>query len=172
LQVSITTLLSCIYISYSKTMKLLLKNKRAYFDYDIQQFWEAWIVLLWHEVKSIKSKFVSINEALVRVIDGRVVITNMNVALYPKTTPAIAWDYTTTRYRYLLLHKEQIAKLVASTTKTWLHLLLLQLYIDEKWRVKATIGLWKIRRKVEKKQILKEKDTDRQAKKEIRHLWM
>ncbi|NCQ82628.1 hypothetical protein GW750_07780 [bacterium] len=41
-------------------------------------------------MKSIKSKFVSINEALVRVIDGRVVITNMNVALYPKTTPAIA----------------------------------------------------------------------------------
>lgn len=147
-------------------MKILFKNKRAYFDYEISSTWDAGIVLCWHEVKSLKLRHASINESIIRLIDHELWIVNMQISLYPKATNI--QNHEPKRPRKLLLHKKEIAKIVAKTTKTWLSILLLSIYLDKNSRLKAKIWTWKLRRRVEKKQILKERDVDRQAQRDIK----
>lgn len=94
----------------------------------------------------------------------------MQISLYEKTSPVIAKHYDPKRPRELLLHKKEITKIVAQTTKTGLTILLLDIHIAKNHRIKATIGIAKIRRKVDKKQLLKEKDTKRQMDKDIKNM--
>lgn len=151
-------------------MYTLYTNKRAYFDYEITQTREAGIVLLWHEVKSLKQRHASLAEAIVKVTGKSLTIVGMQISLYEKTSPVIAGWYTPKRPRQLLVHKKELAKIAAQTTKTGLTMVLLDVYVTKNHRIKVKIGLGKLRRKVEKKQILKEKDVDRQAKRDIKAL--
>lgn len=153
-------------------MYTIWTNKKAYHAYEILQTWEAGIILSWHEVKSIKGRDGWINEAIVRCTDQKLQIINMQVSLYKKTSPIIATHYNPKRPRELLVHKKEIAKIVAQTTKTGLAIVLLEIYVTKNHRIKAKIGTGKLRRKVEKKQILKEKDTQRQMEKDIKHMWL
>lgn len=68
------------------------------------------------------------------------------------------------------MHQKELAKIVAQTTKTGLTPLLLDIHLDRHHRIKATIGIGKQKRKVEKKQLLKEKDAQRQAQQDIKRL--
>ena len=65
-------------------MKILAKNKRAQFDYDIEQTWDAGIVLQWHEVKACKLDHCTITEAIIRIDEKTksLKIINMNIPLY------------------------------------------------------------------------------------------
>ncbi len=147
-------------------MKLLFKNKRAYFDYDIAHTRTAGMVLFWYEVKSIKLRYASINESIIKLSDRELWVVNMQVSQYPKATNIT--NYNPKRQRKLLLNKREITKIVAKTNKTWFIILLLEIFIDKNSRIKAKIWVWKIRKKVEKKQILKERDVDRQAQRDIK----
>ena len=152
-------------------MKILSKNKYAYLNYDIQEVYEAWIVLNWFEVKAIKTWNINIKESFVKIYsDWKIYITNMNVPLYKKTSYKIVPWYDSKRKRQLLLHKKQIQKLAERTNKTWLVLIPLKIYENRKSLIKIEIWLWKLRKKVEKKQILKERDIKRQAERDIKKL--
>lgn len=148
----------------------LFKNKIAYLDYEITQTRDVGVVLIWHEVKSCKQRHGSINEAIVRLQGKQLMMINMQISLYEKTAPLFAPGYDPKRPKQLLLNKKELTKIAALTSKTWLAIILLEMYIANNRRIKAKIGIGKLRRKVEKKQILKEKDVDRQAKKEIKAL--
>ena len=152
-------------------MKTLAKNKRATFDYDIEQTRDAGIVLQWHEVKACKMDHCTITEAIIRVDDTikSLKIMNMDIPLYSKTQQSLVVWYIPKQPRILLLNKKEITRIVAST-KQWSGMVIipLELFEANNHRLKIKIGLAKLRRKVEKKQILKEKDTDRQMRREIR----
>lgn len=151
-------------------MLVLFKNNAAYFDYEITHKRDAGIVLLWHEVKSCKLRHGSINEAIVRFVWKQLMLINMQISLYEKTSSALASWYNPKRPRILLLKKNELAKIAAMTKKTWLSIVLLEIYVDKNHRIKAKIGIGKLRKKIEKKQILKERDIDKEAKKEMKEL--
>jgi len=151
-------------------MRIITKNKYANLNYDIVDKFDAWIVLAWHEVKSAKTWNVNIKDAIVKIIDNEVFITNMDIPLYSKTNINIVPWYQSKSMRKLLLKRKEIIKLAERTTKTWLTIVPLKLYEDIKKKLKVEIWLWKLRKKIEKKQIIKERDIQRESQKEIKNL--
>lgn len=151
-------------------MKLITKNKAAYSDYEILDTYTVGVVLLWHEVKSIKWSHVNIKDAIVLFVGGTLVINNMDIPLYENTSPKIAGNYQAKWRRVLLANKAERAKIAAKTTKSWLAIVPLEVFIALNWRIKLKIGIGKLLRKVEKKQILKEKDIKREMDREMKNI--
>ena len=151
-------------------MKTLARNKRAYFDYDIEQTRDAGIILTWHEVKACKMDHCTITEWIIRYDEKirSLLLINMDIPLYSKTQQSLVPWYIPKHPRVLLLNQKEITRLVTSTKKTGLTIIPLELFEASNRRIKIKIGLAKIRKKVEKKQILKEKDIDQQMRKEAR----
>jgi len=153
-------------------MRVITKNKHVYSDYDIQQEYNAGIVLGWHEVKSIKTGHINIKDAIVKLDHDtkELYITNMDIPLYAKSNPESFPWYEPKGRRKLLVSRKELAKIFAATTKTWLTIVPLEVF-ENRWRlIKVKIGIGKLRRKVEKKQVIKERDSARLAEKEIKHL--
>lgn len=151
-------------------MNILAKNKRAYFDYDIEQTYEAGLVLQWHEVKACKMDHCTITEGIIRYDEKKrsFMLINMDIPLYSKTQQSLVSGYIPKHPRQLLLNQREITRLVASTKKTGLTLVPLELFEASNRRIKIKIGLAKLRKKVEKKQLLKERDIDSQMRREVR----
>lgn len=151
-------------------MKIITKNKFAYSDYEIMETLDAGIILKWYEVKSVKSSKVNIKDAIVKVLWQEIYITNMDIPLYEKTSTVIAQNYDQKGNRKLLLKRKEIARLWERTQKTWLTVVPLEVFLTRTGLVKIKIWLWKLRKKIEKKQILKEKQVDREAQKELKNI--
>ncbi len=150
-------------------MKLITKNKAAYMEYEIMDTYDTGIVLLWHEVKSIKGGHINISDAIVGFDGTTMVVKNMDIPFYEKANLRTVWgNYNAKWPRGLLLTKLERTKIVAKTTKTWLAIVPLQVYIAKNGRIKVTIGVGKLRKKVEKKQVIKERDIKRDMDREIK----
>ena len=149
-------------------MKIISKNKIAYRDYSFEKNYELGIVLLWHEVKSIKMWQVNIRDAIVRIQNRELWVKNMDIPLYKKTSPILAPGYQAKRDRKLLVKKRELAKISALTDKSGNTIIPLKIYLNNKWFIKLEVGIGKLMRKIEKKQILKEKDIKREMDREIR----
>ncbi len=143
-------------------MKIITKNKRAYFDYDIKETLDAGIVLKWYEVKSIKQGKVNIKDAIVKFRNWEAWITNMDIPLYEKTNPKLVPNYDPKWVRKLLLTKSQINRRAERTHKTWLVVKPLEVFVDKNWRIKIKLWLWKLKRKIDKKDEIKKRDLQRQ----------
>ena len=151
-------------------MQIITKNKRAYFDYEIDKEYEAWIILKWHEAKSIKTSHVNIQDAVILIENREVRIYNMDIPLYEKTSPVLVPHYRPKGKRKLLLNKSEITKIAASLDKPWMVALALQIFVNKGWFIKLKIGIWRRHKKVEKKQIIKERDIKKQMEKDIRSI--
>lgn len=152
-------------------MKILSKNKFVYSDYEIKETLEAGVVLAWHEVKSAKTWHINITDAFVKIDnDKQAYIINMDIPLYSKTSPDLAPNYEQKQRRKLLLKKREIQRLWERTHKTWLVLVPINIYINKSWIIKITLWLGKLKKKIEKKQAIKDRDIARQADKEIKRL--
>lgn len=149
-------------------MKLISKNKRAYFDYEIDKTYEAGIVLKGHEVKSVKTSHINIQDAVVHIAQGECWLYNMDIPLYEKTSPILVPNYQPKGKRKLLLTKREIAKIAAALDKPGMVLLALEVGVSKGGFIKIKLGLGKLYKKVEKKQILKEKDLKKQMDREMR----
>jgi SsrA-binding protein len=150
-------------------MKIISKNKRAYHDYSFEKDYEVGIILVWHEVKAIKMWQINIKDAIIRIQNRELWIKNMDVPLYKKTSPLLVPWYDTRRNRKLLINKKELAKISAMVDKPGNVIVPLEIYLNNKGFIKLKIWVWKLMRKVEKKQVLKEKDIKRQMDKEIRN---
>lgn len=151
-------------------MKLITKNRAAYSEYDIIDTYDAGIVLLWHEVKSIKGSHCNIKDAIITFHGKTLMVNNMDVPLYERTSPKLVPWYQPKAPRKLLLNSSEITKIAAKTTKTWLVIVPLEVYISLQWRIKLKIGLGKLLKKVEKKQNIKDRDIKRDMEREIKRI--
>ena len=151
-------------------MKIIAKNKRAYHEYGIEDTYSAGIILQWHEVKSIKTQSVNITDASASIMDGALWLYGMDVPFYKKSSPVIIPHYDPKRKRKLLINQKELAKISAATDRKGMTLVPLEVFVTIHWLIKIKLWLGKLLRKVEKKQILKEKDVERQMKKEIKKL--
>lgn len=142
--------------------KLIAKNKKAYFDYEIVKSFEAWIDLRGYEVKSIRHWHVNLKGSYVSSINNELYIKWMHITPW-KALPnreAIEPD----RERKIFLHKKDILYLTQKIKEAGNTIIVCELYFKGQL-IKAKIALAKGRKKYEKKQVLKERTLDREAKK-------
>ncbi len=140
---------------------VLLKNKKAYFNYEILDTWEVGIVLTGPEIKSIRNKDVSIEESFILIRKGQVEILNMNIKNY-EFANHIKQDPS--RNRVLLMHKSEIKKIIKRVQLENLTLIPLKLYLKDNL-AKLQIALGKGKREIDKRETIKKRDIERRLSK-------
>lgn len=151
-------------------MKVITKNRSAFHDYQIEKNYDAGIVLKWCEVKSIKTSHVNIKDSIVRLENKELWIIGMDIPLYEKTSHDLIPWYQAKGRRKILVNKKELAKISSALDVSWTVLLPLEIFLTQRGRIKIKLGLARLMRKVEKKQILKEKDVKRQMDREIKSM--
>lgn len=142
-------------------MPNIAENKRASFDYDITEKYEAGIELTGQEVKSAKSGRFNLASSYAVPKNGQLLLVNSSIPPYqPKNAPA---DYQPNRSRKLLLHKAEIKTLYGKLQQKSFSLVPLRAYI-KKGFVKLELGLGKSRKKSDKREVIKKRDVRREMK--------
>lgn len=143
--------------------KLIANNKKAYYDYFIEDKIEAGICLQGTEVKSLRLGKCSIKESYIKITNGEVFIIGMHIDTYENGN---IYNHEETRTRKLLLKKSEILKLQQQVDKNGYTLVPLRIYFSNQY-AKVEIGLAKGKKKYDKRQSLKEKDMKRQIERRI-----
>lgn len=145
---------------------MIAKNKKAYYDYEILETYEAGIVLAGHEVRSIKLGHISLRGSFVVIKNSEAHLLNAQISPYqPKNIPK---DYDPARSRKLLLHKYEIASLIGKSKTKSLTLLPLSVY-TKKNKIKIAIGVARGKKKYEKREMIKKRDAEREIRGEIKN---
>lgn len=139
-------------------MSILAVNKRAGFDYEILEIFEAGLVLAGHEVKSIKTGHVSLKESFVTIHDQELYLINAHIPPY-KHAGLIA-DYDPTRPRKLLLKKPEIKNLIGKARTKGLTLVPLKMYTKRRF-IKLQFGLGKGKKEYDKRDKIRKKEEER-----------
>lgn len=148
----------------NKSSKLIANNKKAYFDYFIEDKYEAGLVLCGTEVKSMRLGKCSIKEAYVQIINGEVFIIGMNITPYEKGN---IFNKDPLRPKKLLLHKNEINKLAAGIAQQGYAIVPLQVYLKN-GKMKIEIGLAKGKKNYDKRDSIAKKDQLREAQKDFK----
>ena len=146
-------------------MQILANNKKAYFDYFIEDEYEAGIELKGTEVKSIKLTKVSIKESFVRIIKNEMFIMGMFVSNYSFGNIN---NVNETRVRKLLLHKKEISKIHEKTKIKGYTIIPLSVY-NKGGIIKVKIALARGKKNYDKRESIKERDIKRDINKMTLH---
>jgi len=141
----------------SDGVKILIKNKKAYHEYFIEETCEAGIALVGSEVKSIRAGKANIREAFVRILNGQASIHGMHISPYEKGS---VYNEDPMRIRKLLLHKREIVKLHSIVTQKGLTLVPVAVYLKN-GLVKIEIGVARGKKLYDKRQSIAERDAQR-----------
>lgn len=147
-----------------ESIKLVANNKKAYFDYFIEDKFEAGVALHGTEVKSIRMGKCSIKESYIKIEDGEVFIYGMHISPYEKGN---IFNKDPMRIKKLLMHKYEINKLNGKLQQKGLTLVPLQVYLKGSL-VKVEIGLARGKKLYDKRQDIAKKDMKREAEKEFK----
>ena len=140
-----------------------IKNKKAYFDYFIEDTYEAGIVLTGTEIKSIRKGSSNLKDTYARVKNNDIFLINMFIAPYENGN---LFNHEERRERKLLLHKKEIYKIRDKVQKEGYSLVPLKLYLKN-GKAKILLGVAKGKKTYDKRQALKEKDIKRDLQKTI-----
>ena len=139
-------------------------NHKARRDYDILETYETGIELVGTEVKSIRQHRVSIDDSFARIDEGQLVLYNMHVTPYLQGG---RFNLEPARVRRLLMHRREINRLAGLLTQKRLTLVPLKLY-QKHGLVKVELGVGRGRRVFEKRDRIKERETDREIQRTLR----
>lgn len=148
----------------SNSVKLIAQNKKAYHDFFIEEVFEAGIVLVGTEVKSMRAGKCSLKESFIRIEHNEAFIYNMHISPYEKGN---IFNKDPLRTKKLLLHKKEINKLFGAVTKEGYTIVPLRVYLKNSL-VKVDIGLAKGKKIYDKRQDIAKKDQHREAEKEFK----
>ena len=143
----------------ARTGRVVAENRKARYNYTIEDTLEAGLVLTGSEVKSLRAGRANIAESYARTEDGEVYLVNAHIAEYKQAGP---FGHDPRRPRKLLLHKRQIARLSASVQRDGATLVPLKLYFNDRGIAKLLLGLAVGKRKYDKRQTEKRRDWERQ----------
>jgi SsrA-binding protein len=148
-------------------MKILAENKKAFFDFEIIEKFEAGIVLLGQEVKSLKTRGVNLSGTYVVIKGGEAFWVGAVISPYqPKN---IGGSFNPQRDRKLLLKKSELKYLIGKTKERGLTLVPLKVY-DKKGLIKLEFGVGKRKKKKSKKEKIKEREIQREMEREIKEM--
>ncbi len=142
----------------------IIRNKKARFDYEIIEVFEAGMVLRGTEVKSLRQKKVSIQESYALVKSGEVFVTGLTISHYDMGN---RFNHETDRDRKLLLHRHEIKRLIGKLKEKGYTLVPLSLYFKE-GRVKMELGLAKGKAVYDKRKTIQKRDMDRELRRDIK----
>jgi SsrA-binding protein len=140
--------------------RVVSKNRRAFFDYEIGDTYEAGLVLIGSEVRSLRENSADLSDAWVD-IDGRgeAWVKGMRIP----TLKHAAFGHEERRPRKLLLHREQIDRIRGLTQRDGMTLIVTKCYFKEN-RAKIEVAAGKGKKKHDKRQALRERDADKEAR--------
>ena len=141
------------------------ENRKAYFNYEILEKYEAGIELLGTEVKSVRGGQMSLEGAFVIIRGGEAFLINANIPPYQAKNASR--DYDALRNRKLLLTKKEITELAGSEKNKSLTIVPISVY-NKGRKIKVEIALVKGKKKFDKRETLKKRDTDREIRREIK----
>jgi len=148
-------------------MKILALNKRARYDYEILETFEAGLALYGFEVKSVKNGHLSLQGAYVVIKGEEAYLLNATISPYQsKNTPS---DYEPTRSRKLLLHKKEIKYLIGKSQEKGLTLVPIQVY-TKKDKIKLEFGVGRGKRKTDKRELIKKREARREIERKIKEI--
>lgn len=147
-----------------ENIKLIANNKKARFDYFIEDTYEAGISLVGTEVKSLRMGKCSVKESFIRIENGEVYIYGMHISPYEKGN---IFNKDPLRVRKLLLHKYEINKMAGKIAQQGYTIVPLQVYFRGSL-VKVEIGLAKGKKLYDKRQDIAKKDARREAEKDFK----
>ncbi|HEX7088036.1 MAG TPA: SsrA-binding protein SmpB [Vicinamibacterales bacterium] len=144
--------------------RIVAENRKALHDYHILESFEAGIALQGTEVKSIREGRVNLRDSFARVEDGEVWVYNIHISPYSHRGYA---DHEPTRRRKLLLHRQEIRKLIGRTVERGMTLVPLRLYFRNN-RAKIALGLAKGKQAHDKREAIRRRDVDRETRAAIK----
>ncbi len=146
-------------------MNILAENKKAYYNYEILEKFEAGVSLIGQEVKSLKTRGVSLAGSYVVIKDNEAFWIGVRIPPYqPKNAPS---DYNSERARKLLLKKSEIKYLIGKTQQKGLTLMPLKVY-TKKGKIKIEFGIAKGLKKIDKREVIRKKETEREIRRELK----
>ncbi len=146
--------------------KTVARNKKAFHDYEILERYEAGIELKGSEVKALRAGRVNLKDSFVRIIRNEAFLMNAHISYTDTTNPHFKPDER--RPRKLLLHRKEIDKLMGKTSKEGLTIVPLSIYFNRKNFAKVEIALAKGKKLHDKRETLKRKEADREARRAMR----
>ncbi|MBN1621040.1 MAG: SsrA-binding protein SmpB [Endomicrobiales bacterium] len=147
--------------------KIVTTNRKAFHNYNILETYEAGIVLEGYEVKSLRSSRASIVDGLVRFNQGEAYLENLHIPPYTQQSTHII-DYNPKRPRKLLLRKSEIKRLYGRVRERGLTLIPLEIYFNKRNMAKVSIGLAKGKRVIDKREVLRRRDIDREMQRDLK----
>ena len=147
-----------------KAQSYIAENRKAAHDYHLLETFEAGLVLLGTEVKAIREGHVNLRDTFARVEEGEVFIYNMNISPYSHRGYA---DHEPLRRRKLLLHRDEIRKLIGKTVEKGMTLVPTRMYFKN-GKVKVSVGLAKGKKEYDKRETIKRREADRETRAAIK----
>lgn len=148
----------------NSSIKLIAQNKKAYHDYFIEEIFQAGIVLVGTEVKSLRLGKCSLKESFIRVDKGEAFIYNMHISPYEQGN---IFNKDPLRTKKLLLHKKEINKILGAITRDGYTIVPLKVYLRGSL-VKIDIGIAKGKKLYDKRQDIAKRDQRRESEKEFK----
>ncbi len=145
--------------------KLIANNKKAYYEYFIEDKIEAGLVLKGTEVKSIRMGRVNIKESYAQVTNGEVFVHGMHISSYEMGN---RFNVDPIRPRKLLLHKREINRLIGYIQQKGLTIVPLKIYISPKGLVKLQIGVGRGKKNHDKRQSIAKRDSERNIQRALK----
>jgi len=141
-------------------VKVISENRKARFNYEILEKFEAGIMLMGSEVKSLREGKGNLSDSYAIVSKGEIWLVNSHIAKYP---PANLFNHEEKRERKLLMHRREIEKLMGKIQEKGLTLVPLRLYFKE-GKVKVSLGLGKGKKVYDKRETKKRREADRELR--------
>uniref|UniRef100_UPI004055BB0B SsrA-binding protein SmpB n=1 Tax=Candidatus Electronema sp. TaxID=2698783 RepID=UPI004055BB0B len=147
-------------------MKIVASNKKAYHDYHIDKTMEAGIILSGPEVKSLRVGKANLKDGYAGIRNGEVFLYNMHISPYVFCTSSAADPL---RARKLLLHRQEIRKLIGKLNEKGVALIPLKVYFIDNGKAKVELGLARGKKLYDKREALKEQQSAREVQRMLRN---
>lgn len=147
-------------------MKLIVKNRKAFYDYEFVESFEAGIELLGTEVKSLREGRANLRDSFAVVRGGEVWLRGMHVSPYSHTSNR---DIDPDRPRRLLLHRREIRRLIGKVEEKGLTLIATRLYFNDRGKAKVELALGRGKRNVDKRRTIAERDAKRDLERALKY---
>ena len=148
----------------SENRKIIAENRKARFNYFIEESIECGIALEGTEVKSVKNGSISFPDAFAEIVNNEVFVKGLHISEYSYSS---LFNHNPDRVKKLLLHKEEIKRLKRKTEEKGYTLIPIDFYLKN-GRVKLTLGICKGKKQFDKRASIKERDVNRDIQREFR----
>lgn len=143
-----------------KAERIIAENRKAHHDYHLVETFEAGVVLVGTEVKAIREGRVNLRDSFARAEGGEIYVHNVHIGAYSSRGYA---DHEPLRPRKLLLHREEIRKLIGKTTERGMTMVPVRMYFKN-GRLKMAISLAKGKKDYDRRETIKRRDIDRETR--------